>query len=81
MRRSTDRLYPRSLGPDSFGPDSFGTRPYGTSETEALRIVTERPGITLAELRDKLGVGKTRGWQIVARLEVAVVRRKRGPPT
>jgi hypothetical protein len=37
--------------------------------------VTERPGITVAELRDALGVGVPRGWQIVARLEVEHVRR------
>ena len=44
--------------------------------------MTERPGITVAELRDALGVGNTRGWQIVARLEVELVRREgeRGLP-
>jgi uncharacterized membrane protein len=81
MRRSTDRLYPRALDLRSFGPGSFDTRPYGASETEALRIVTEHPGITVAELRDALGVGETRAWRIVARLEVELVRREGEPPT
>ena len=43
--------------------------------------MTERPGITVAELRDALGVGNTRGWQIVARLEVELVRREGEPRT
>ena len=80
VRRSTDHLYPRALDPPSFGPDSLGSRPLGPRETEALRIVTDRPGITVAELRNVLGVGKTRTWQIVARLEVGHVRRDGEPP-
>ena len=39
-------------------------------ELEALRIVEQRPGITIAELADKLGVSMQRVWQIVGRLEV-----------
>jgi hypothetical protein len=39
MRRSTDKLYVRRLGP---------------RDAEALRIVGDRPGITVAELRDEL---------------------------
>jgi uncharacterized membrane protein len=78
MRRSTDRLYPRSLDRGrAFAPDSIGLRPFSARETEALLIVTERPGITVAELRDTLGVGKTRIWQVVSRLEVELVRRER----
>jgi uncharacterized membrane protein len=76
MRRSTDRLYLSSLERRSFGPRLVGSRPYSASETEALRIVTERPGITVAQLRDMLGVGKTRIWQIVSRLEVGHVHRE-----
>jgi uncharacterized membrane protein len=57
-------------------PGSFGTRPFSARETEALRVVTERPGITLAELREAFGVGKTRNWQIVSRLEVGHIRRE-----
>ena len=80
MRRSTDRLYPRVSDRQSFGPDSLGSRPLSSRETEALRIVTERPGIQVFELRDALGVGRTRIWQIVARLEVGHVRRDGEPP-
>jgi hypothetical protein len=40
-RRRTDRLYPRTFGP---------------REQEALRLVEQRPGITVAELADELGV-------------------------
>lgn len=76
MRRSTNRLYPRSPDRREFAPDSFGLRPFSARETEALRIVSERPGITVAELRDTLGVGKTRSWQIVSRLEAELVRRE-----
>ena len=60
MRRSTDRLFPRSLG---------------ERETEALKIVSERPGIQVFELREALGVGRARIWQIVEHLEAGVVRR------
>jgi uncharacterized membrane protein len=58
----------------------LGARAYSARETEALCLVTERPGITVAELRNVLGVGETRGWQIVARLEVELIRRVREPP-
>lgn len=65
MRRRTDRLYLRSLGP---------------RELEALRIVEQRPGITIAELADELGVTMQRVWQIVGRLEAGRVRREAQPP-
>jgi hypothetical protein len=54
MRRRTDRLYLRPLGP---------------SEAEALRLVEHRPGITVAELAAFMGVGMSRAWQYVAKLE------------
>jgi uncharacterized membrane protein len=60
MRRSTDRLY-FALGP---------------RELEALRIVAARPGLTVAELREALGVSRGRCFQIVSRLEGARVRRE-----
>jgi hypothetical protein len=53
-RRRTDHLYVRSLGP---------------REREALRPVVDRPGITVAELADSLGVSMGHAWQIVGRLE------------
>jgi uncharacterized membrane protein len=65
MRRSTDRLYPRPLGP---------------RESQALEIVSERPGIQVFELRDALGVGRARIWQIVEHLEAGHVRRDGEPP-
>jgi hypothetical protein len=40
MRRRTDRLYARSLGP---------------REHEALRLIEDRPGITVAELAEGHG--------------------------
>lgn len=42
MRKRTDQLYFRSLGP---------------GEREALSLIEKRPGITVAELADALGVG------------------------
>ena len=57
LRRRTDRLYPRSLGP---------------RELEALRLVEQRPGITIAELADELGISMQRVWQIVGRLSWGV---------
>jgi DNA-binding MarR family transcriptional regulator len=59
MRRRTDRLYPRPLGP---------------RELDALRLVKQRPGITVAELADELGVTMQRVWQIVGRLGLGRVR-------
>lgn len=61
-RSRTDRLYPRTLGP---------------REREALRLVEQRPGLTVADLADALGVSMTRAWQILGRLELAQVRRER----
>jgi hypothetical protein len=54
MRRRTDRLYARSLGP---------------RELEALDLIEQRPGITVAELAAEMGVGMTRAWQYLGRLE------------
>lgn len=62
MRRPTDRLYARTLGP---------------RELEALRLIEDHPGITVAELADEMGVGMTRVWQIVGRLDNGRVRRER----
>jgi hypothetical protein len=66
MRRRTDRLYVTTLGP---------------REREALALIEQQPGLTIAELADALGVGMTRAWQIVGRLEVGRVRRERTQPS
>jgi hypothetical protein len=58
-RCRSDRLYPRTLGP---------------RELEALRLVDQRPGITIAELADELGVTMWRVWQIVGWLEAGLGR-------
>jgi DNA-binding MarR family transcriptional regulator len=63
MRKRTDGLYSRRLGP---------------RELEALRLIEARPGITVAELAESMGVGTTRMWQLVGRLEAGRVRRERG---
>jgi hypothetical protein len=62
MRRRTDRLYRRTLGP---------------RELQALQLVADRPGITIAELAEALDVPMNRIWQIVGWLENARVRRER----
>jgi DNA-binding CsgD family transcriptional regulator len=61
-RRRSDRLYPRTLGP---------------RELEALRLIEQGPGITVAELADTLGVGMSRVWQIVGWLDSSRVRLER----
>lgn len=60
MRKRTDRLYVGTLGP---------------RELEALHVVEERPGITVAELAEDMGVSMQRAWQYVGRLEKSRVRR------
>jgi uncharacterized membrane protein len=65
MRRSSDPLYVRNLGP---------------REREAYDLIAARPGITVAQLQDALGVGRKRAWQIVSRLEAGRVRRAGEPP-
>ncbi len=60
-RKRTDRLFVRTLGP---------------REREALGLIEQRPGTTVADLADALGVGMTRAWQIVGRLELGRVRRE-----
>ena len=62
MRSRADHLYTRTLGP---------------REAEALRLIEQHPGLTVAELADRLGVTTGRAHQIVRRLEVGRVRRER----
>lgn len=54
--------------------DHLYLQPLGPRELEAVRVIESRPGITVAELQDALGVGASRVWQIVNRLERARVR-------
>jgi predicted transcriptional regulator len=49
-------------------------------EQRALTLITQRPGVTVAELRDALAVGSTRVWQIVAHLEWLGVLHRNGAP-
>jgi predicted DNA-binding protein (UPF0251 family) len=60
-RRRADRLYVRSLGP---------------REVEALRLIEQRPGLTVEALALEMGVGMSRMWQIVGRLDRGCVRRE-----
>jgi len=52
-------------------------RRIGPAEAEALRLIEQQPGITAAELADRLGVTTNRVHQIVRRLEQGRVRRER----
>lgn len=54
MRKSTYRLYVTHLAP---------------REREALDLIRGRPGITVGELQEALGVGRKRVWQVVSRLQ------------
>jgi DNA-binding MarR family transcriptional regulator len=59
--------------------------PSAHAKREALDLIAAQPGITVTELRDALGVGQKRVWQIIERLEAGHVRRagdapmRRGP--
>ena len=61
MRRRTDRLHARTLGP---------------RELEALDLIEQRPGISVAELAEEMDVSMQRAWQYVGRLELSRVRRE-----
>jgi hypothetical protein len=63
MRRHTDRLFVTTLGP---------------REREALGLIEQQQGLTVAQLADALGVGMTRTWRIVGRLGHGRVRREGG---
>ncbi len=72
MRRLHDPLY-RLLG-----PPRGGIRPF---EQRALTLIEQRPGVTVAELRDALAVGSPRIWQVVERLEwLGALHRNGAPP-
>jgi DNA-binding MarR family transcriptional regulator len=72
MRRLHDPLY-RVLG-----PLRGGVRPV---EQRALTLIEQRPGVTVAELRDALAVGGARIWQVVERLEwLGALHRTGAPP-
>jgi hypothetical protein len=63
MRNRTDRLFVTTLDP---------------REREALRLIEQQPGISIAELADAFAVGMPRVWQIVGRLEAGRMRRESG---
>jgi DNA-binding MarR family transcriptional regulator len=72
MRRLHDPLY-RVLG-----SPRGGVRPV---EQRALTLIEQRPGVTVAELRDALAVGTPRIWQVVERLEwLGALHRNGAPP-
>jgi DNA-binding MarR family transcriptional regulator len=72
MRRLHDPLY-RVLG-----PPRGGVRPV---EQRALTLIEQRPGVTVADLRDALAVGSARIWQVVERLEwLGALHRDGAPP-
>src|SRR4051794_7822794 len=57
MRRLHDPVY------RAVGPSRGRVRPV---EQRALALIERRPGMTVTELRDTLGVGSSRVWQIVS---------------
>jgi DNA-binding MarR family transcriptional regulator len=72
MRRLTDPLFTVA------DADRPGLRP---AERRALAVVCVCPGVTVDELRRRLGVGRARVWQVLERLEwLGVVWRDGGPP-
>ena len=56
--------------------DQLSVTKLGPREREALSLIEQQPGLTVAHLADGLGVGMTRTWQIVGRLERGRVRRE-----
>jgi len=69
MRRLHDPLY------RAVAPPRGQVRPV---EQRALTLIAQRPGVTAAELRDALAVGRTRIWQIVEHLEWLGVLHRHG---
>jgi DNA-binding IclR family transcriptional regulator len=69
MRRLHDSLY------RAVTPPRCRVRPV---EQRALTLIAQRPGVTVAELRDALAIGSTRVWQIVAHLEWLGVLHRNG---
>jgi hypothetical protein len=65
VRSRTDRPFLRSPTP---------------REQEAIRLIRERPGITVEQLADSMGIGMKRAWQYIARLELQGVRREGAAP-
>lgn len=49
----------------------------GPREREALTLIERRPGVTIAELADAMGVSMQRAWQNVGRPEIGRVVRER----
>ena len=47
-------------------------RSLGPREREALALVQQRPGLTVEELADALGVRTKRMWGMLSRLEATV---------
>jgi DNA-binding MarR family transcriptional regulator len=72
MRRLHDPLH-RAVAPPRY-------RLGGPTHQRALTIIAERPGLTVAELRDALGVSSVRVWQIVGKLEYVGVLYRDGAP-
>ena len=69
---------PASSGKDgecAHRSDGLHLRSLGPRELEALALIEQRPGMTVAELADAMGVSMQRVWQIVGRLELGRVRR------
>jgi DNA-binding MarR family transcriptional regulator len=54
-RKRTDRLFPPA--------------PLSRRQREAAELVRARPGISVEELAEALGVGVKRAWQLLDRLE------------
>lgn len=46
----------------------------------ALDLIAREPGLTVADLRDRLGVSMGRTWQILNILQQPRVQRRRTPP-
>jgi hypothetical protein len=46
----------------------------------ALDLIAREPGLTVADLRDRLGVSMGRTWQILNILQQPRVQRRRVPP-
>ena len=51
-------------------------RALGPRELEALQVIEQQPGITVADLAEAMGVSMQRIWQIVGRLELGRLRRE-----
>jgi hypothetical protein len=70
VRRAAPRRALRASGP--------GRNGHGARSDQARKLIGEQPGVTVAELAKKMGIGTTYLYRLLPRLEREGVLRKQG---